>query len=200
MTKNAHPLRCPLSPTVFCHGQRSAAALPGRARARTQATHAHSQPAARNTRLPRLQSLSQLKAQGMVDDTLPGEPMEKRLARLVAANPALRAHVPTLYREQLHMEAFFDVFFAADLLDVMLSLTGKISVVWPSDGPLGSAAGARATSLCRASAAGRTLDPNGYQISGRQSAPGLSRFAHLFRSSSPRRGGNPAVSQLHVQA
>lgn len=70
------------------------------------------------------ESLSQLKAQGMVDDTLPGEPMEKRLARLVAANPALRAHVPTLYREQLHMEAFFDVFFAADLLDVMLSLTG----------------------------------------------------------------------------
>jgi hypothetical protein len=54
-------------------------------------------------------------------------PMQHRLARLVMQSPSLRAHVPTLYREQLHMEAFFDIFFAPDLLDIMLALTGALT-------------------------------------------------------------------------
>lgn len=77
----------------------------------------------------------------MLKTPVPTGDLQHRLARIVAEQPSVAAHVPTLYREQLHEPEFFDLFFAADMLDLMLTLTGRVE-----DGEKGCVGGV--CSLC----------------------------------------------------
>lgn len=70
-----------------------------------------------------------LVAEGVIQDTLSGEPFERRLARLYES---CMDKAPSIFRQELHLAGLYDVFFHSSLLDAVELILGPEVRLYPN--------------------------------------------------------------------